>query len=201
MYSKHIDATIVEHYHHYLISMSGLGLFHGRDCFDAYAPVCSNPQIVHNIHLKRHDSISAERLRSKVDAIRAHEPLKIGYVGRADATKGAWDWLDVVKRLVDTRVDLQANWLGYGPLLAELRDKVQQLRLNDKVHFPGFVADRADVLEFLRDCHLLVFLLLSFAIAASSSRGPSNPRNRFYQAQAQSIGGNDHFMVRCAAWR
>ena len=58
---------------------------------------------------------------------------------------------------MDTRVDLQANWLGDGPLLAELRDKVQQLRLNDKVHFPGFVADRADVLEFLRDCHLLVF--------------------------------------------
>ena len=88
MYSKYIDATIVKHYHHYLISRSGLGLFHGRDCFDAYAPVCSNPQIVHNIHLKRHDAISAERLRSKVDAIRAREPLKIGYVGRADATKG-----------------------------------------------------------------------------------------------------------------
>jgi glycosyltransferase involved in cell wall biosynthesis len=157
IYSKHVDATIVKHYHHYLIAKSGLGLFHGRDCFEAYAPVCSNSHVVHNVHLKRHDAIPVRRLESKTDEIRARARLRIGYVGRTEASKGVWDWLDVVKRLVDSGVDLEATWLGDGPLLAELRARAHQMGLDGRVRFRGFVADRDQVLEFLRNCHLLVF--------------------------------------------
>ena len=157
IYGKYVHAASVKHYHYYLIAHSGLGLFHGRDCFDAYAPICSNPQVVHNIHLKRHDAISVQRLDSKVAEIRARDPLRVGYVGRADASKGAMDWLDVIKRLVSSGVNLEATWLGDGPLMTELRARAHAMGLDDRVRFPGFVADRDQVLEFLRNCHLLVF--------------------------------------------
>ena len=68
-----------------------------------------------------------------------------------------WDWLDVVKRLVDSGVDLQATWVGDGPLLAELRARAHQIDLGDRVRLPGFVADRDQVLEFLKNFHRLVF--------------------------------------------
>jgi glycosyltransferase involved in cell wall biosynthesis len=157
IYRKYVDASLVKHYHHFLISRSRLGLFHGADCFDAYAPVCSNPHVVHDIHLKPQDAIPARRLESKADEIRQRGRLRLGYVGRADASKGAMDWLEVIKILVNSGVDVKATWLGDGPLLAELRGKAQQMGLSDRVRFPGFVADRGQVLEFLMNCHLLVY--------------------------------------------
>jgi len=157
IYRRHVDATIVKHYHHYLIARSRLGLFHGGDCFDAYAPVCSNPHLVHDVHLKQLQAIPVRQLESKADEIRTCGRLRIGYAGRAADSKGAWDWLDVIKRLVDSGVDLEATWVGDGPLLAELRASAHQMGLDDRVRFPGFVADRGQVLNFLRNCHLLVF--------------------------------------------
>jgi glycosyltransferase involved in cell wall biosynthesis len=112
---------------------------------------------VHNIHLKPNDAIPGPRLREKAAEIKGAAPLKIGYVGRADSPKGAWDWLEALKKLVGSGVELEATWLGDGPILEELRAKAQQLGLDGRVHFPGFVADRAQVLEFLRNSHLLLF--------------------------------------------
>ncbi len=157
LYTKLIDATIVKHYHHHLIAKSGLGLFHGRDCFEAYAPVCSNPHVVHNIHLKRKDAIPFHQLESKAAEIRSGSRLKLGYVGRADASKGAWDWLEVIGHLLTQGVDLDAAWLGDGPLLEELRGRVECLGLADRIRFPGFISDRNAVMDFLRDRHLLLF--------------------------------------------
>ncbi len=157
LYVRHVDATLVKHYHHYLIGKSKLGLFHGRDCYDAYAPVCSNPHVVHNIHLKRKDAIPLHQLESKAAEIRSGSRLKLGYVGRADASKGAWDWLGVVENLVAQGVDVDAAWLGDGPMLKELRAKVESLGLADRIRFPGFISDRDEVMEFLRDRHILLF--------------------------------------------
>jgi glycosyltransferase involved in cell wall biosynthesis len=157
LYRRHVDANLVMFYHHYLIRRCGLGLFHGRDCFDAYAPLCGNPHVVHNIHLKPHDAIAPVALAAKADAIEAGFPLRIGYVGRADASKGATDWLQVVKQLVDRGMDVRATWLGDGPLLEELRRQAQESGLGDRADFPGFEADRGKVLDFLRSLHILIF--------------------------------------------
>jgi colanic acid/amylovoran biosynthesis glycosyltransferase len=42
-----------------------LGLFHGRTVFDAYAPLCKTPRIVHDIHLGLSDIISTEELEER----------------------------------------------------------------------------------------------------------------------------------------
>jgi glycosyltransferase involved in cell wall biosynthesis len=157
VYSRHVDANLVKLYHFYLIGRSRLGLFHGRDCFDSYAPFCPNPHLVHNIHLKPADAISAPALECKVNEIRRPGPLRLGYLGRTDTSKGALDWLDVMKRLIDCGHDIEATWVGDGPLLRDLRARASDLRIDDQVRFPGFMADRQRVLEFLQSCHLLVF--------------------------------------------
>ncbi len=139
-----------------LIRRAALGLFHGRATFDAYAPYCRNPHLVHDIHLSRTDHIAPDAARAK-PAAAAEGPLRIVYVGRADAMKGAHDWLDVLDALAAQGVDFRARWLGDGPELEAMRARVAGGRLAGLVDLPGFVGARAEVLAALRDAHLMMF--------------------------------------------
>ncbi|MFN4101327.1 MAG: glycosyltransferase family 1 protein, partial [Pararhodobacter sp.] len=49
-----------------LIRRAALGLFHGQETFEAYAPYCRNPQLVHDVHIKREDHIAADALAAKI---------------------------------------------------------------------------------------------------------------------------------------
>lgn len=60
LYRKYILSTSVKYYHHYLIRKCKLGLFHGMDCYRAYAPFCANPQVVHDIHVKPRNAIAPD---------------------------------------------------------------------------------------------------------------------------------------------
>jgi glycosyltransferase involved in cell wall biosynthesis len=157
LYGTHIDARLVRSYHHYLIRHSRLGLFHGRDCYDAYAPICTNPHLVHNIHLRRSDAITPAQLHQKARELLSGSRLRIGYVGRVVDTKGPDDWLEVLRQLIAADCDLEATWLGDGPMHEAMRHRVQQLRLADRIHFPGFITDRGQLLDFLKGCHLCLF--------------------------------------------
>ncbi|MFN7002836.1 MAG: hypothetical protein ACK4NW_05300 [Roseinatronobacter sp.] len=45
-----------------LIAEADLGLFHGRETYEAYAPASKNPQLVHDIHLRKSDHIRPDAL-------------------------------------------------------------------------------------------------------------------------------------------
>jgi glycosyltransferase involved in cell wall biosynthesis len=156
-YGKHILSNATKFFHHHLIRKSRLGLFHGMDCYEAYAKKCTNPHVVHNIHMKRTDAISHDRLEAKAAEIESGCPLRIGYAGRADASKGAFDWIETIKSVVDAGLDVQATWLGDGPRLAEMKTAVEGMGLVPRVQLPGFVSDREAVLEFLKNTHVLMF--------------------------------------------
>ena len=53
-----VDVRYAKYKTYNAIRSSGLGLFHGKTVYDAYAPYCKNPQLVHDIHLKESDAIS-----------------------------------------------------------------------------------------------------------------------------------------------
>lgn len=144
-----------------VIRRADLGLFHGRETYDAYAPYARGPaELVHNIHLSRGDHIAPERLAAKAAAV-ADGPLRLIYVGRAEPMKGPHDWIDVLGRLAEAGVDFRAQWLGDGSERPAMRARAQEAGLQDRVDLPGFVSDRTTILEALRDAHVLLFCHLT----------------------------------------
>ncbi len=140
----------------YVIRRADLGLFHGRETFETYAPWSRNPQVVHDIHIRKADHIAPDALTAKISALHAG-PLRICYIGRADRMKGPHDWLDVLERLAQTGVNFEATWLGEGSELAAMRARVAAGPLMGRVKLPGFLRDRAAVADELRAAHLMLF--------------------------------------------
>lgn len=140
----------------HVIRRAKLGLFHGRDTFDFYAPYCQTPVLVHDIHISRDDHIPHGDLARKL-ADCTGGPIRIVYVGRADAMKGPLDWVKVLARLDAHGVDFQATWLGDGDDMPGMKAQVEKAGLGAKVALPGFTTDRGDVLKALRDAQIFLF--------------------------------------------
>jgi len=143
-----------------LIRRAALGLFHGRETYQTYAPWCRNSQMVHDIHLDPGDRIAPEPLSVK-RAGAGQGPLRIVYAGRAEAMKGPADWIAVLELLARQRIDFTATWLGDGPFRAEMAARVATGPLKGRVTLPGFVTDRGALLSALRGAHLLMFCHLT----------------------------------------
>ena len=139
-----------------VIRRASLGLFHGRSTFEAYAPYCRQPQVVHDIHISLQDHIPRELLCRKLETARCG-PLKIIYVGRAHPMKGPLDWLSVLSGVHARGVDFQASWLGDGPELTAMRSKLDRLEIRNKVVLSGFVSSRERILSALREAHIFLF--------------------------------------------
>ncbi len=141
------------------IGACSLGLFHGQTVFDAYAPLCKTPALVHNVHVHPRDAITDDLLNARLASTHSRSPLRIGYVGRVHAMKAPVQWIDAIAQAVRTlgKSEIDAVWLGDGPLLGDARTQVMTLGLHDVIRFPGFVSDRSAVLEFLRGLDLFLF--------------------------------------------
>lgn len=141
-----------------LIRRATLGLFHGRETFKTYAPFSRNPQLVHDIHIRKQDHIAAQALEAKcARAAAGQAELRILYAGRADAMKGPHDWLDVLERLAARGVAFSAEWLGDGTELAAMRARVDGGPLAGRVALPGFVAARDRVRTAMQEADMLLF--------------------------------------------
>ncbi len=141
---------------HFVIRRAALGLFHGRETFDAYAPFSRNPHVVHDIHVRRSDHLDADCVARKIASCR-DGPLKIAYAGRADAMKAPLDWVAALEGLSRDGIDFRAVWLGDGELHRALVNRIELSGLGDRVKTPGHVSDREAVLNEMRDAHLFLF--------------------------------------------
>jgi glycosyltransferase involved in cell wall biosynthesis len=140
----------------YLIKRAKLGLFHGKETFDTYAPYCRQPMIVHNIHISRAEHIPDDQLRTKIAKV-AEGPLKIGYVGRANPMKGPLDWIAALDGFAASGVAFDAFWMGEGEDMEAMAAEIAERGLEDKIRLLGFVKDRAAVLEKFRDAQIFMF--------------------------------------------
>ncbi len=144
-----------------VIRRSSLGLFHGRETYETYAPFCRGPaEIVHDIHLSREDHISEERLQSKASAA-AKGPLRIVYAGRAEPMKGPIDWLEALEQLAAMGVDFRARWLGDGSERPKMVARIAAAGLQRRVEMPGFITDRDVILGELQASHAFLFCHLT----------------------------------------
>ncbi len=140
----------------WVIKRSTLGLFHGKQTFDTYAPYSRNPQIVHNIHVGRDAHITDAAFAAKLDSA-ASDPLRIVYAGRATAMKGPLHWAQILGELAAADIGFEAHWLGDGPQLDDLRQQLQSHGLSDRVTLHGFVNDAEQVAGHLRRAHIFLF--------------------------------------------
>lgn len=144
-----------------VIRRSALGLFHGRETFETYAPYCRGPaEIVHDIHLGRADHISPPGLQSKIDSA-ADGPLRIFYAGRADPMKGPLDWIGTLEQLAAAGIDFRASWWGDGSEHSKMVARIAAAGLQSRIDMPGFVSDRAAILAELRAAHIFLFCHLT----------------------------------------
>ncbi len=154
-----VESAIARVHTRRAIETCALGLFHGKSVYAAYAPYCRTPALVHDIHVKREDAIDDGALAAKIDAAGRRTSLRLGYAGRAHPMKGPLAWVDVAiqlcRELGPERV--RATWVGDGPLLDEMKHRVRAAGLEERITFPGFLADRQILLDFLSELDVFLF--------------------------------------------
>jgi glycosyltransferase involved in cell wall biosynthesis len=99
-------------YERLVIRRAALGLFHGADCFEAYAKYCCNSHLVHDIHVGSADLIELSTIRQQRTS---HDLLRIAYAGRVHREKGVFDWIDAMAVLASQGTAFDAVWFGDGP--------------------------------------------------------------------------------------
>lgn len=148
---------IMERYTRHILRHSAIALLRGGDTFEHYARWASDPHCIHNTHTHASDQIAADVLAAKQARALSGAPLNIVYVGRANAMKGPEDWFQVLERLHGAGVPFRATWVGDGPDLAKMRERVAGSVLAGLVDLPGFEGRRDVLLQALRDADLLLF--------------------------------------------
>jgi colanic acid/amylovoran biosynthesis glycosyltransferase len=147
-------AKLMARYERFLIRHATIGLFHGMDCYEAYAKYCNKPYVVHDVHLAKEHQISDRELKARLR--RPPGPLQLVYAGRAHLEKGVFDWIEALSLAARAGVNFTATWYGAGPELEAARACISQLGLAAKIAFPGPV-DRFEVLHAMRHSDAFVF--------------------------------------------
>jgi colanic acid/amylovoran biosynthesis glycosyltransferase len=158
---------VMETYTKHLLRHSSVALLQGLDTFNHYAAFTAKPHCTYDTHTTKDDQISSTLLFAKMERITAGKPLNILYVGRADVMKGPADWLNVLKGLDELGIPFQATWIGDGPALKWMVEKVRNLGLREKVLLPGFEGNRQLLLDNMQKSDFLLYC----------HKTPESPRN------------------------
>ncbi|WP_445192494.1 glycosyltransferase [Sphingomonas sp. Tas61C01] len=148
-------AFAMKHYERLVISRAAVGLFHGADCYAAYAQFNPASHIVHNIHLSETARIDPEELARKQR--RTGTRYRIVYAGRAHADKGVSDWIATLALLANATIDFTATWYGDGPELEMARSAVAAAGLDQRVDFAGALKDRDAMMRHIREADIFLF--------------------------------------------
>ncbi len=162
-----LEAPLMERLHRQAIEGASLGLWHGEECFRAYSPWCGENHLIHDVHTKAADLISASELEGKLAELMTAPVLRICYTGRLDPMKAPLEWLGAVAAARNAGAAIEATWFGEGAMLGEAQAACARLGLGGVVRFGGFVADRAALLAEVRRAHVLMFTHVT----------PESPRN------------------------
>jgi colanic acid/amylovoran biosynthesis glycosyltransferase len=148
-------ALLTRHYERSVIRRSSLGLFHGMDCYEAYALYSSSPHLVHDVHLGPDKRISSTEIDAK--CLRGQdEVVQIAYAGRAHREKGIYDWIDALAVLDRAGGRFQAAWYGDGPEFSQALQYAEQKRFKNSVMFQPRI-DHLELIRRLRVADIFLF--------------------------------------------
>ncbi|MBN1766702.1 MAG: glycosyltransferase family 4 protein [Sedimentisphaerales bacterium] len=86
-----------------------------------------------------------EKFRQQFQA--QEDDLVIGFVGRLNYVKGADMALDALPLLLEHSKKYRLVMVGDGPERGRLEERVRELKLSGRVHFTGFCANVAEVMQ------------------------------------------------------
>ncbi|WP_051383560.1 glycosyltransferase [Bradyrhizobium sp. WSM3983] len=152
LYTKATAAAMIP-YERAVIARSALGLFHGADCYNAYARFCRNPHLVHDIHIGADQHITDEQLSSRLNG-RAGGPLRVVYAGRAAPEKGALDWVKAIAHANSNGARIVGTWYGAGIDLPAAKELADSLSL--PISFPGSILHE-QLLQEMKRFDIFVF--------------------------------------------
>jgi glycosyltransferase involved in cell wall biosynthesis len=148
---------MMELYTRSLLRKSIVALLQGRDTFDHYARSAPDAHCTYDTHTHVSDQITSDDLAAKMAKVLSGAALKILYVGRAAAMKGPHDWLATLHLLAKRGVPFQATWIGDGPELNAMQERVAASGLAEHVHLQGFEGDRGAVLSAMRQSDMFLY--------------------------------------------
>ncbi|MCG9884015.1 MAG: glycosyltransferase [Cyanobacteria bacterium] len=190
-----IKVPLTERYHRHLLRHSAVTLCKGQETYQAYRPHGRATVCIYNTHTQKEDFIPEAALGQKITDALALKPIQVCYAGRVVDEKGPLDWVRALHWAIGRGANLQATWLGDGPLLSAMAALVDELGLGDRVQLPGFVGDRTHVLETLRRSHAIVFChlvpesprcLVESLVSGTALLGYGSP---YPEGLVQGIGG------------
>lgn len=153
LYTKATAAAMIP-YERAIIRRSAVGLFHGADCFEAYAKFCRNPHLVHNVHVGPDQHITSEQLSTRL-ANKGNGPLRIVYAGRASPEKGTLDWVRALAHAHKSGLRLQGTWFGDGPELPAAKALAAEMSL--PISFPGPISHEQLLKDMKGEFDVFVF--------------------------------------------
>lgn len=95
---------------------------------------------------------SRESIEEKIN-----HPIHLGYVGRIDPGKGIVEFLNVLKRMSERRIDYKATIIGYGSLIKQTENFIIDNNLSESTSIIMGVP-QSELAVHYRDFNLLVFL-------------------------------------------
>ena len=138
------------------LANSAIALLQGQDVFDGLKHLAPNPKKVLNVQVNSDDFILRSDLSAKIKSIIESRPLKIIYAGRMAAMKGPLDWLNALKGAIEMGANVEAIWLGAGPMLADMTSEIKRLELEKYVVLPGLVS-REELIRHLKQSDVFLF--------------------------------------------
>jgi glycosyltransferase involved in cell wall biosynthesis len=153
-----LERPIMRWSHRRHVRGADVGIFQGQDTYAEFAPFSRRPLMVFDSHLDATDVISEVSLAAKVESVQSR-PLRIMYAGRAAAMKAPMDWLLALAEFNRRQVEFTATWFGDGPAASDMRVRIRQLGLEQRVQLAG-ATSHPDVLDAMRNydvflhCHV-----------------------------------------------
>lgn len=152
-----VTLPLIEHNIRYLLRKSSVALLQGLDTFEHYQALSQDPHCTYDTHTQISDEIAPDVLLEKKARILGGAPINILYVGRAAAMKGPGDWLSTLERIHGMNVPFRATWIGDGPELPMMRERIAASAISEFVHLAGFESNRETLLQGMRSSDMFLF--------------------------------------------
>ena len=155
-----IKEWLVRRWQQRIVSRCDLMFCNGMETYQAFAPICRSRDVAvkfNDFQVGPEMLLPVDRFEAKCRDVASRRDLRICYAGRADPHKGPIDWVHAVAEARRLGADVKGVWLGTGTAFEALRQEVVRLGLEAVIELPGFVADRDQVFERIRDSDVMMF--------------------------------------------